>query len=99
FFILPNSLNLLILASGLLVVFLLNRTSLPDHLLGVLSGYLSFFLISHLFKAARNKEGLGSGDTKLFAVAGAWLGWLGLPSVLLIACITSAVEVLLKTFS
>ena len=31
------------------------------------------------------REGLGLGDAKLFAAAGAWVSWEGLPSVLLLA--------------
>ena len=31
------------------------------------------------------REGLGLGDAKLFAAAGAWVSWAGLPSVLLLA--------------
>src|SRR5690606_3866819 len=92
FYILPNLLNLLVLASGLLVVFIFNKNLLSSHLLGAVGGYLSLFTISHLFRFLRNKEGLGPGDMKLFAAAGAWIGWFGLPSVLLIACITSAIE-------
>jgi leader peptidase (prepilin peptidase)/N-methyltransferase len=34
----------------------------------------------------RHRAGLGLGDAKLFAAAGAWLGPAGLPSVLVWAC-------------
>ena len=34
----------------------------------------------------RGRLGLGGGDPILFAGAGAWVGWAGLPTVLLWAC-------------
>ena len=37
----------------------------------------------------RPGDGLGGGDPFLFAGAGAWVGWMGLPSVLLWACAVS----------
>ena len=37
----------------------------------------------------------GLGDVKLFAAAGAWVGWQGLPSVLLIGAATGLAAALL----
>jgi prepilin signal peptidase PulO-like enzyme (type II secretory pathway) len=36
-------------------------------------------------ETVRGRVGLGGGDAKLFAAIGAWIGWPGLPSVLLIS--------------
>ena len=36
-----------------------------------------------LFRSLRGREGLGDGDPILLAAGGAWVGWIGLPSVLL----------------
>jgi leader peptidase (prepilin peptidase)/N-methyltransferase len=38
------------------------------------------------YRRLRGVEGLGLGDAKLLAAAGAWLGPAGLPSTMLIAC-------------
>lgn len=35
----------------------------------------------------RRREGIGLGDAKLLAAAGAWVAWQGLPSVVLIAAV------------
>ena len=41
----------------------------------------------------RRKEGLGLGDAKLLAAAGAWLGWQMLPSVVVIAALGGLAQV------
>jgi len=45
----------------------------------------------------RGYDGLGGGDAKLLAVAGAWLGWFALPDVVLLAAVLGiAASVLLR---
>jgi leader peptidase (prepilin peptidase)/N-methyltransferase len=39
----------------------------------------------------RGREGIGLGDAKLLAAAGAWVGWMGLPSTLLLAALSGLV--------
>ena len=36
----------------------------------------------------RGRDGLGEGDAKLLAAAGAWVTWMGLPEVMLVAALT-----------
>ena len=52
-------------------------------------GLTLFLAVGIIFRRLRGYEGLGGGDAKLFAAAGAWVGWLGLPSVLLVASVTA----------
>jgi leader peptidase (prepilin peptidase) / N-methyltransferase len=49
-------------------------------------GFLALFGVAQGYRALRGRAGLGMGDAKLFAAAGAWLGMGALPSVLLWAC-------------
>ncbi|MBV9509071.1 MAG: prepilin peptidase, partial [Caulobacteraceae bacterium] len=42
--------------------------------------------VAWIYRLRRGIDGLGAGDAKLLAAAGAWLGWRPLPSVLLLAC-------------
>jgi leader peptidase (prepilin peptidase)/N-methyltransferase len=44
-------------------------------------------------EAVRNRAGIGLGDAKLFAAAGAWLGLAALPSVMLWTCGVALVAV------
>lgn len=96
FFTLPNILNYFLLVSGLSVILFLNQSSFLDHLAAAICGYLIFYLISRIYHAVRKRDGIGAGDFKLFAGAGAWVGWAGLPSVLLIACCSAVLVLLMR---
>lgn len=56
-----------------------------ERLMGLALGFASLWLTGALYRALRQREGLGGGDPKLFGAIGAWLGWAALPYVLLIA--------------
>jgi leader peptidase (prepilin peptidase)/N-methyltransferase len=62
-----------------------------DALAGAAAGYLFLWSVFQLFRLLTGKEGMGYGDFKLFAAAGAWLGWQMLPLVLLLAAVVGAV--------
>ena len=66
-----------------------------SHVIGGVSGFLVFFLISFLFEKIAGKEGLGGGDVKLAGVVGLLLGWERLLLGLLIACIPAAIIMLI----
>lgn len=59
--------------------------------LGAIAGYGFLWLIFHGYRVFTGKEGMGYGDFKLFALAGAWLGWSALPVVILLASLAGAV--------
>ena len=63
----------------------------PDHLAGFVVGIISLWAIDHLYFRLRGRTGIGFGDAKLFGLAGAWLGWRALPTVLLLACASALV--------
>jgi leader peptidase (prepilin peptidase) / N-methyltransferase len=68
--------------------------------LGVLVAYLSLWLLATLYRWVTQKEGMGYGDFKLFAVFGAWLGIDSLAPILFMAALSgllvSSVLILLK---
>ncbi len=86
-FWLPDWLTLPLLAGGLAATALFNRPALIDHLIGGGVGFAVLWGIAALYRRARGREGLGGGDFRLLAAAGAWVGWMGLPSVLLWASV------------
>jgi len=56
-----------------------------DHLIGAAAGFAALAGVAWIYRRLRGRAGLGLGDAKLAACAGAWLGWAALPSLVLIA--------------
>jgi leader peptidase (prepilin peptidase)/N-methyltransferase len=83
-YVLPDLLTLPLIPAGLAVALALDPALLPGHALGALLGFGAFALIGELYRRLRGRHGLGLGDAKLLAAAGAWLGWAALPGVVLI---------------
>jgi leader peptidase (prepilin peptidase)/N-methyltransferase len=81
----PDRLSLPLLAGGLAWNSLAGPEPFATYLIGAVAGYASLALFGALYFGLRKREGLGLGDAKLFAAAGAWLGWRDLPFVLLAA--------------
>ena len=88
-YLLPDVLTLPLLVAGLAATAVLDPGALQHHLIGAVLGFSFFYGVSKLYRLLRAREGLGLGDAKLLAAAGAWLGWTALPSVLLIAAATA----------
>lgn len=83
---LPDRLTLPLMAGGVAAAALLPDRTMVDALLGAVAGFVVLWLAARVYRAARSREGLGGGDPILFGAVGAWVGWMGLPSVLLWAC-------------
>jgi leader peptidase (prepilin peptidase)/N-methyltransferase len=82
-FSLPDALTLPLLATGGLAAALLDHTTLLDAVAGAAAGFAGLWLLAFAYRRLRGREGLGDGDPILLAAGGAWVGWIGLPSVLL----------------
>lgn len=89
--LLPDDIILPLLWLGLAVNINGWFTPLPHAVIGAIAGYLFLWLVFHGFKLLTGKDGMGYGDFKLFALAGAWLGWQSLPLVILLASVAGAV--------
>jgi leader peptidase (prepilin peptidase)/N-methyltransferase len=79
-YILPDALTLPLLAAGL--VFGALQQEALGHVAGAAAGWLVSFAVAMSYRYARGRDGLGGGDVKLFAAAGAWVGLSGLPTVM-----------------
>lgn len=89
--LLPDAITLPVLWMGLFLSLFDVFTDSSSSILGAIFGYLSLWLVYHLFKIATGKEGMGYGDFKLLALLGAWLGWSLLPAVVLLSSLVGAV--------
>lgn len=84
-FWLPDRLTLFLAVAGLALAGLLWGLALEHRLIGMAAGYATLWLIAACYRLARGRDGLGGGDSKLLGAIGAWLGWMALPVVVLIA--------------
>jgi leader peptidase (prepilin peptidase)/N-methyltransferase len=96
-FMLPDIITLPLIPTGLVVAGAIDPGLLLGHALGAFAGFASLAAIAGVYRRARGREGLGLGDAKLLAAAGAWLGWQGLPSVVLLAAVSGLVLALATT--
>jgi len=85
--LLPDALTLPLLMAGLGATLMLQPDRIAAHAGGAALGYLGFRAVAALYRRWRGREGLGQGDAKLLAAAGAWLGWEALPMLVLIAAL------------
>jgi leader peptidase (prepilin peptidase)/N-methyltransferase len=81
--LLPDVLTFPLIAFGLIASFALPLGPWRDHVIGAVAGFASLALVAWLYRRLRQREGLGLGDAKLSAAIGAWVGWQGLPTMLL----------------
>jgi leader peptidase (prepilin peptidase)/N-methyltransferase len=85
--LLPDALTLPLILLGLAATWILYPERMPAHALGAAVGYLAFLGIALAYRGVRRREGLGQGDAKLLAAAGAWVGWAALPALVLLAAL------------
>ncbi|HVY23040.1 MAG TPA: A24 family peptidase [Steroidobacteraceae bacterium] len=92
--ILPDQITLPLLWVGLLLAAIdsnILHVTMHDAIFGAAFGYLSLWLVYHIFKLVTGKEGMGYGDFKLLAALGAWMGWKMLPVIILFSSFSGAV--------
>jgi leader peptidase (prepilin peptidase)/N-methyltransferase len=92
--LLPDIITLPLLGLGLLSSPLWSSYAIWEHLLGALAATVSLWGINFAYRQLRSRDGLGMGDVKLFAAAGAWLTVRGLPSTLLYATLSALIVLL-----
>jgi leader peptidase (prepilin peptidase)/N-methyltransferase len=84
-FRLPDAITYPLAIAGLACAWLLD--DFIDHAIGLIAGFAALAAVAWAYERLRGREGLGLGDAKLGAVAGAWLGWMALPSVVLLGAL------------
>ena len=96
--LLPDQLTLPLIPAGLAVTWAVAPDALADHALAALGGFLLFALLAWAYRRLRGREGIGLGDAKLLAAAGAWVSWQGLPGVILLAAAGGLAGAIVKGF-
>ena len=86
--ILPNFLTYGLMMCGLIWASIHQLPQLGHHVIGAIFGYGLIALLAWYYIKKRGIVGIGLGDAKLLAASGAWLGWMGIPYVLLIASLS-----------
>jgi leader peptidase (prepilin peptidase)/N-methyltransferase len=97
-FWLPHKLTVPLGVLGLAEAAALEPDQLPARLIGAVVGFVVLAVIAWAYRRLRGREGLGGGDFRLLAAAGAWVGWGGLPSVLVLACLCGLAVALVQAF-
>jgi leader peptidase (prepilin peptidase) / N-methyltransferase len=88
-FRLPDTLTLPLIGLGVLLAPPHALLEMFERLAGAAAGFVLLFAVAEGYRLWRGHAGLGLGDAKLFAAAGAWVTVTGLPSVLLIAALSA----------
>lgn len=92
--ILPDVLTLPLMLAGLGVAWWVTPDALIDHAVGALAGFAGLAAVGLGYRRLRGREGLGFGDAKLAAAAGAWVSWQGLAGVILLGAVASLAALL-----
>ena len=95
---LPDALTLPLTALGLVATPLVLQEPLWWQVASALFGFALLAAVAFAYAKLRGRPGLGLGDAKLLAAAGAWLGAQALPSVLLLACGSALVGLLIRSW-
>jgi leader peptidase (prepilin peptidase)/N-methyltransferase len=86
---LSDALTLPLIPAGLAACLRLEPDAIWEHALASLAAAGILAGLALAYRRARGRDGLGYGDVKLFAAAGAWTGALGLGTVLLWAVVVN----------
>ena len=96
-FRIPDAASLPLIAAGLLCAAFEGR--LGSAAIGSALGYCLLVCLDWVYCWIRHRSGIGRGDAKLLAASGAWVGWQGLPMIILLASgLGLAMVLLLRRF-
>ena len=97
-FWLPSALTVPLGIAGLAAMAFYLEEGPIDQLIGAVIGYAAMRGVAWLYRRFRGREGLGTGDATLLAALGAWVGWLGLSTILLYAGIGGLIVLMASSF-
>jgi leader peptidase (prepilin peptidase)/N-methyltransferase len=91
YFVIPDGPLGFLLVSGVATWFAIAPQEIGQRLAAAAAGFAAFRFVAYAYEALRGAPGVGEGDARLFAVAGLWLGFAGLPSCLIYAVLSGLV--------
>jgi leader peptidase (prepilin peptidase)/N-methyltransferase len=94
---LPDQLTLPFGVLGVIATLAIGEAPAWTPFVGAAVGYGGLGVIAWLYKKVRGFDGMGGGDPRLLGAIGAWVGWEGLPSVLIWACVAGLSVALAQT--
>lgn len=83
FFVIPDGPVLLLSLTGIATALAGEPRDALVRLAAAIAGYVGLRLVALAYEALRGAPGVGEGDARLYALAGLWLGFTGLPSSLI----------------
>ena len=97
-FIIPNSLNFMLIISGFFKNFIPQLdeflfSDLISSIIGGIIGYTMIWGIIKLYKILKNIEGMGLGDAKLFCGIGLWFGYQSVFIIIFLASIIALIAI------
>lgn len=95
-FLLPDFLTLPLLGAGLITIWIFDPAEVGSNLAGAIVGLAFVLIVRIAYHRLRGREGIGLGDAKLLAAAGAWVGWRDLAGAVLIGSLTGIATCLLQ---
>jgi leader peptidase (prepilin peptidase) / N-methyltransferase len=81
----PDALSLPLIPAGLAATWWVEPQAILIHAAAAAAGAGAIWLLGEVFRRLRGYAGIGGGDVRLFAVAGAWVGLAALPGVLFLS--------------
>jgi leader peptidase (prepilin peptidase)/N-methyltransferase len=95
--IIPDWANAAIAGAGFFRAWLQIGPSIPEAALAALFALCAFSFLRSIFVRCRGYPGMGLGDVKFLAAAATWTGFIGLPTLILIASVSGLLLVIVRS--
>lgn len=94
--IIPDWANALLAVAGVAVSVFMFKQDWRFVIVSAVATGLVFMTLAETYRRLRGVSGLGMGDVKFISAASTWIGWAGLPWLLLLACIGGLAHILVR---